>query len=368
MINAVVVCAWGTMGDVAPFIAYARELAGRGWHVLACSNTCYETDFADAGAAFQAVAPKDPPLRGRDDRAFLRDVRRVHDPSTKSAVLSLARSHKIALVLSRAGNRSARRVAMRLDVPHTEVALSPAYLEQNQRGRRWATLWRTFSRTSVDWPGDNRHRMLIACPAWFTPPGILEAGTVCVGFPPPPSGRLASDVERFLERQEQPLLFCFGSAEGRVDDRVVVAADVAYRLSKPALIVDTEATGTATLRPDVLVSPFVPLDRVLPRCVAFVHHAGIGSIARAVEAQCPSVFCPQRYDQPYNATIGEELGFGRVLSPSQWTSGCVTDAVAAVVRDRRTRRCLSHFGIRIEAEDGVRTAIDTMLEHVASCA
>ena len=77
---------------------------------------------------------------------------------------------------------------------------------------------------------------------------------------------------------------------------------------------------------------WAPQPRVLahPTVTAFVTHAGTGAIQEALWFAKPVVCIPLLWDQPYNAWVAQQLGFGVKLDKRRITSSAVHGALCDV--------------------------------------
>ena len=75
-------------------------------------------------------------------------------------------------------------------------------------------------------------------------------------------------------------------------------------------IVTTAGQAALTSTRNVVVADYVPHAQVLPETDLMITHAGMGSVAAAVDAGIPMVCCPYDRDQPLNAERVAALGVG----------------------------------------------------------
>jgi UDP:flavonoid glycosyltransferase YjiC (YdhE family) len=91
-----------------------------------------------------------------------------------------------------------------------------------------------------------------------------------------------------------------------------------------------------------------------------VHHGGIGTTARALEAGVPQVILPQRFDQPDNGARCEVLGVGSVLEPARATALTLSRAIHGLLGNAGVARWAAELRGRIEASQGVERLADTL--------
>jgi UDP:flavonoid glycosyltransferase YjiC (YdhE family) len=107
---------------------------------------------------------------------------------------------------------------------------------------------------------------------------------------------------------------------------------------------------------------FAPFGTLLPRCRAIVHHGGIGTAARALEAAIPQLVVPFAHDQFDNAHLFKRAGVASSLTRHRFAGKSITRKLAQLlssteVKDRcealaallRTRKPLAETCALIES-------------------
>ncbi|MFN8516393.1 MAG: glycosyltransferase [Chloroflexia bacterium] len=86
--------------------------------------------------------------------------------------------------------------------------------------------------------------------------------------------------------------------------------------------------------------PYVPLNDILPRAAALIHHGGIGTTAQGLAAGIPQLVMPMSHDQPDNALRLRQLGVGAALPPAKFTGPRVAAVLDQLLRSETTlARC-----------------------------
>jgi len=131
------------------------------------------------------------------------------------------------------------------------------------------------------------------------------------------------------------------------------------------------ATGTpamaealGTLSSNVIAVPFAPHSLLLPRCDAFITHAGAGGLITGIMTGLPMVFVPLFGDQPPNAMCAAKAGTGIVLETSTLTAKSVRDATRAVLTEARYRESVQRVKDEANALPDHEQAV-RWLEYVA---
>jgi sterol 3beta-glucosyltransferase len=98
---------------------------------------------------------------------------------------------------------------------------------------------------------------------------------------------------------------------------------------------------------------------LFPRCAAVVHHGGAGSTAASLDAGVPTVICSFFADQPFWGDRVKRLGVGTSFPAVRLTPQRLTAALREVLVPEVKARAAA-LGERLRAEDGTRTAVDTL--------
>ncbi|WP_409484522.1 glycosyltransferase [Arsenicicoccus dermatophilus] len=113
----------------------------------------------------------------------------------------------------------------------------------------------------------------------------------------------------------------------------------------------------AQTRDDVLVVDRAPHAWLLPRCAAVVGHGGAGTTAAALHAGVPQLVVPHMGDQPYWGRRVHELGVGPQPVPRR---ALTADRLAVGIRATglpHHRRAAAALAATLRLEDGVATAV-----------
>jgi MGT family glycosyltransferase len=134
------------------------------------------------------------------------------------------------------------------------------------------------------------------------------------------------------------------------------------------VVIATGAPGMAealgTLPANVIAVPYVSHSLLLPRCSAFITHAGAGSLIGGIMSGVPMVFVPLFGDQPLNASCAEAAGTGLMLDADTLSAKSIRDATRAVLDDIQYRQSVRRVREEALALPNHREAV-SWLEHVA---
>jgi len=178
------------------------------------------------------------------------------------------------------------------------------------------SLWREW------W--DSPDGVLALFPAWFAPPQPdWPANLLQWTFPLEDLATeqtLQPELQAFLAKGEQPVIFTPGSANVQASRFFAVAAEAVKRLGCRAVFVTREPKQVPPNLPvSILTVEYAPFSTLLQHAAVFVHHGGIGTMSQGFAAGVPQLIMAMAHDQPDNADRLERLGSGVGLSVRQFT-------------------------------------------------
>lgn len=413
----IVFATFGSLGDLHPYVAVARELIRRGRRPLIATFGEYREPVEAAGVEF---APMRPDMAGFGDPVALMArlfdpwrgpefmVRGMFLPHLRESYEDLARACRDADLLvthplAFAGPLLAQKEGLRW----ASTALSPMTLFSAHDpplfpGAPWLRAMRRL--------GAGPYRLLFRIPraivrSWEGPirdlraelglptPGQLAqfegqysprlnlalfsrmlaapqpdwpANTVVCGFPrydgEPLDARTRSELEAFLASGEPPIVFGLGSsailvARGFWRGAIVAAQSLRRRA---ILLTGTPSESLGTVPASVKVFRYLPYSAVFPRACAVVHSGGIGTLAQALAAGRPQLIVPVAFDQPDNARRAVALGVARSLPFRTATAGALGRELSALLAAPDLAARARAAGEDVAREDGSAAAADAL--------
>lgn len=383
----VVFAAGGTAGDLHPFLHLARVVQACGGRPSVIGPAAHADAARRAGVAYTGLGTEaqqeavlaDPALwdARRGLGVVWRAVEDAWDPLLAALLaLPVARPtwlvvHPLAVPVA-AVAVALRRGVLRLacawlapsnlrtvhDMPTFGPLPVPPWLPRTTR--RW--LWRQLDRRLLDattLPGLNarraRHglapvahfvdhlqtapeRSLALFPPWFAAPQPdWPSPLVQPGFPlydPPTDTPLPVAVRRWLDAGERPLVVTAGTGQRHAAALFDAAIVAARRLDRPLVaLTGHRAQLPAVLPPTVAWAASAPLEALLPAAGACVHHGGIGTTARALQAGVPQLVVPRAFDQFDNAARVRRLGTGLPLAAARVSPGVLAARLRRLLGD-----------------------------------
>jgi UDP:flavonoid glycosyltransferase YjiC (YdhE family) len=203
-------------------------------------------------------------------------------------------------------------------------------------------------------------------PPWFAaqqpdwPPHLTLTGFPL--FDEPDLSPITPELERFLSAGDPlmpPIAFTPGSAMWQGRKFFDASVDACVRLNRRGLLLTRHRDHLPEkLPPNVIHVHYAPFSQLLPRCAAFVHHAGIGSTAQALAAGVPQLLTPFTHDQPDNSARVVKLGCGVIVKPSKYTGARVAAALAKLIDDVRVAAACRDVRARFAGVDAIEQTCD----------
>jgi len=184
-------------------------------------------------------------------------------------------------------------------------------------------------------------------------------------LPRPIDWRPPDDLVRFLEADDPPVCFSFGSMTDRNSAEITqIIIEALRQTDRRGILVTAWGGLQAVAKSDrVFVIDTVPFDWLLPRCAAVVHHGGSGATSAGLRAGVPSIVVAFFADQPFWGRRILELGCGpRPILRKQLTVDCLADAVTIALTDQPMQARTAALGEQIRSEDGIARAIEFFKE------
>lgn len=205
-------------------------------------------------------------------------------------------------------------------------------------------------------------------PEWYGMPAPDWPRMTFLDFPLPPSSEpLPGPVLEFLARHPRPLVFTTGTGCAKTERFFAAAAACCAELRMPGIFLSPFLAANVRA-PGASIAHFdhVELHTLLPHASLLVHHGGLGTTARALEAGIPQIISPIGFDQPDNGHRVELLGAGRVVARESMSGATFAAAVRELHADGTLAARLARHREALAQPRGVERAAD-FLEHVARC-
>jgi len=173
----------------------------------------------------------------------------------------------------------------------------------------------------------------------------------------------SSTLQDFLAAGEPPVYIGFGSMSGSNPERLTnMIIDALSKANVRGIL----ATGWGGLEAMELPDNILIIEKashawLFPKTAAIVHHGGAGTTAASLRAGRPTIICPFFGDQPFWGDQVVRLGVGlKVSSQKRLKAEELASAICKVVTDSKIQATAAALGEKIQSENGVLNAINTI--------
>ncbi|SIN72707.1 UDP:flavonoid glycosyltransferase YjiC, YdhE family [Singulisphaera sp. GP187] len=409
----IVLATFGSLGDLHPFIALAKELQARG-HVPVIATSAYHRERIERqGIEFYPVRPDLLDVETKPE--FFRElmdrkkgsenvIRQVFMPSLRESYDDLRQAVQGAdLLVSHMIAFAGPIVAETTGIPWISAVLSPISLlskhdpsvppqapwlrHLRSLGPRFHGSLHGLARLTLrKWTEPVQHlRQELGLPAGADP--LFEGGTspTCMlvffskvlGEPQPdwPSQAvqtgfaffddvqatgMTAELKQFLSAGPPPIVFTLGSSAvmdaGTFYERSRAAAEQLDRRAVFLIGIDPRNLPREPLPESMLALEYAPYSELFPRASAIVHQGGVGTTAQALRAGRPMLVVPWAHDQPDNAYRVCRLGVARTLTRDRYTVRRAATALRHLLDEPTHITRASEVGRIVRAEEGAASA------------
>jgi len=408
----IVFCAFGSLGDVYPVLALAREMNQRGHSPVVATNAVYRQLIESEGVGFHPVRPdvdvSDPAIlrRAMDRRNGARYIfGELILPSLRETYEdTMAASKGADMIVTHPVTLAALLLARKSRIPWASVALSPVSLFSVYDppvftgvpfAEKLATfgpafqhvflktmafllepIWKPFRALEKDlglpslpnpliWPPQSSLVLGLFSPVLGAPQRDWPSNAHATGFPFFEHGNGKSpELHQFFDAGEPPIVFTLGSAAvGAAGDFFLQSAEAAHSLGRRAVLLvgrDPRNQPVGKLPPGVIAVPYAPHATVFPRASVVVHQGGIGTTGEAMRAGRPMLVVPYSHDQPDHAARLKRLGVARSIPRERYNAALAAREIAALLRDKSYAGRAADVGARVRSETGLAKACDLL--------
>ncbi len=176
---------------------------------------------------------------------------------------------------------------------------------------------------------------------------------------------LPSDLDAFLSRGEPPVIWTHGSANFDINHFQSCALRASETLGLRCLLVSLDPPKES-LPETAFHFPHVRFEDIFPRCLAAVHHGGIGTTSKAVAAGLPQLIIPKSHDQPDNAQRISRLGLGKMLTYKALDTPQLEQTLQELVASQDIKNTCNAFKTRVGGEAAKGELLDWIEQRVFS--
>jgi rhamnosyltransferase subunit B len=379
----IVFCTFGSLGDVYPYLALARELKRGGDSPVIATMPCYRSLIEQEGIEFHPVRPdldiSDPVLlskvmdRRKGGRFIICELilPALRDTYEDTARVAAGADMIVTHPMSVAAFLFARKTGM----PWASTALAPVSMYSiydppvlagvpfadwlARRGPSFhkyllksmaslfEPLWKSFREFEKElglqpapnplfWGHSPQLSLALFSPLLAPKKNDWPANAYATGFPHFDHGDgIPAELRAFLDSGDPPIVFTLGSAAvGVAGDFFEQSVEAAVRLGRRAVLLvgrDPRNKPKGTLPDGVIAVEYAPHAAVFSRSCAIVHQGGIGTTGEAMRAGRPMLVVHYCHDQPDHAARLVRLGVARAIRREKYTSQIATREIGALL-------------------------------------
>lgn len=361
--NRILLVTLGSRGDVHPYIALGTHLKAHGLDCVIVSGIGFE---AEIGAQGLSAAPLDVDFRPLLTPEFINSTKSIRgivrawrqtsgfqDQFLSSLWRVCKEQQPDAIVFHHNKGAPALYVAAALGVPAIPTALIPAYLSTREFNnpftpvrsasaglrktigsvltglmnlgmavstRKWRRKTLGLKNNPVKVAFDGYHpqgkqtpRLHLFSGSIVPKPGDWPERDAVTGYcfsGRPDSWTPSPELEAFLAAGPAPVYLGFGSMPLDGSKHLLGLIGEALDLKDKRGVVLWPEENRDRIKPpsSIFLVSDIPHDWLFPKCEVIVHHGGIGTTHQALRWGKPSVICPMFLDQPFWASIVNQLG------------------------------------------------------------
>lgn len=417
----VVLTAFGSYGDIHPYMAIATELRARGHQPVIATSELYREKMEMAGFNFAPVRPHLPPPQEQDPEMMAK----VMHPRRGSGYLM----NELLFPFVRGGYEDLMQVVQGADLLLTHPITFAGPLVAQKTGIPWVSsvlapasffsaydppyppFWPWMRHTQIFGPrfvaaffnqakkayrnkDYENFRNELGLPdrgnpvfeAQHSPTRILALfSSLFAQSQPdwPPQARITGfafydgrnelampvELDRFLDEGEAPIVFSLGSSAVWVaDDFYRESIEAAKLLGRRAILLigDERNKLPETLPPGIIAVDYAPFELLLPRACAMVHHGGVGTTSQGLRAGIPTLIVPFAFDQPDNAEHARKMGCTRVLPRAKYRAAPAAKELDELLTQGEYVQRARRIGETLRQENGAAVASDLIEEVLQS--
>lgn len=403
----IVLSAWGTTGDVQPFLALSERLLKVGHEVRVCASEIYRDRFAKHGVDFYPIGVSfnaDRLNQAMDALVQIKNPLKSTIAIAEGSLLDKADKwyedclrgmEGYDLAICHAANVPGQEAAIRNNLPWITVSYWPGFIKTryespfpipNLGSPSNILFWKVAERiirkrvdplfndfiTSIG--GEKRERTILE--GMYSPELNLIAASPSVSKPPPdlpnnhkftgawfleePDYEVPLALQEFLDQGSPPIIISFGSVAGsRNVETSNILVEAVQRAGQRAIIqAGWENLGMDNPPENICFVGYVPHNFLFRHGCCVIHHGGAGATAAVCRAGVPSIVVPHWADQPYWGWTLHKIGVAsKPLHRQDMTPKRLAKRINQVISSQSTAEKAKALMEKIEMEDGLTTAV-----------
>jgi rhamnosyltransferase subunit B len=412
--------AFGSFGDVHPYVALALEMKERGLTPVIVTGEPYRKKIEALGIEFHSMRPAIPDMDTPEGVEIIDKVvdlkhgaeylfREMLVPAVRDSYEDLqAAIHGADALITHPIALAGPILAQKTGIPWFSTVLAPAslwsdydpfvpptmpWLEPVLRlgGPRVGRAYMNFMKALTNpWVApvyefrkelglDRGEHPLFGGPAspelnlalfskvLYGPQPDWPANTAVTGFPfydRKDNSAIQPEILKFLDDGPAPVVFTLGSSAVHISGEFFrESIEAAAALGRRALLlVGADQNRPAGPLPDGIAAfNYAPYSELFPRVAAVVHHGGVGTTGQVLRAGVPQLIMPFNHDQPDNAARVQRLGVARMVRRKHYNGARVARELKELLENPSYATRAAEVGREVRAENGAAAAVDLIM-------
>lgn len=413
----IVLPAFGSLGDIHPYMAIALELQARGHNPVIATTSLYREKIEGAGLTFAPVRPDLPPPKDQDQEMMDRVMEprsgpiylmeELIAPHVRESYADLMQASAGAdLLVTHPITFASPLVARTTGIPWISTVLAPGSFF-SAYDPPVPPFWPWTHKLRLLGPGVTKSILDLA--KWKYRSKLVDELRDELGIPDygnpifdgqhspalvlalfskyfaapqpdwPPQTRVTGfafydgrhetamppELFEFLNSGAAPIVFTLGSSAVWVArDFFQESIAAAKKLGRRAvlLIGDQRNRPQEPLPPEMIAVDYAPFESLLERACVVVHHGGVGTTSQGLRAGVPTLIVPFAFDQSDNAAHATLLGTSRTLYRRSYKAERVARELDNLLNKPQYALKAREVGARLRSENGAATAADLIEE------
>ncbi len=177
-------------------------------------------------------------------------------------------------------------------------------------------------------------------------------------------------LTKFIRKGEKPVFISLGNMyiyEKDISVPQQIIIDAIQKAKTRAIFLSKWDDNSPEYEDIYKLSGFISYNKVLPFCSLMIHHGGTGTIHYAASNGCPSIVIPYGMDQPYNASILENAGIcSEIIHRKDINAEKLSNAIIRALKDNALTKNAQTLAEKMKDEDGAKLAADLMEKKFAT--
>lgn len=368
-----IICSHWTDGDVLPLVRIGKKLRKKGNNVTVITHIYYENLVKNNNMKFVPIDTWEEyntllhiweeVSSGTADNSE-EEISDEYNSEVKSITRRLREFEKVCNCIKSCDNKpiivakgrtsvAAMLAAEKMRVPLVTVMTAPDETDYiiytNKKYNKWLTDKTNELRSRVgldeinDWlEWQKKSDISIATwPEWYAHVNsswnvnVNYTGFICSEEDDVVDDYIDENIMEMLNNQKTPPVLITGGTSKMIYDKFFInSISACEKIGCPTIVVTRyKELLPKDINDNIICCEHLPIDKIMPKCRAVVHHGGMGTSIGALKSGVPQIINAYLLDRPYNAEKLENMKVAIGVAVENWES----DYLADVIKDIENR-------------------------------